>query len=165
MQVNFFDATHAQTTNATNFGICDDQNRTPAYIDETNTDNWVADVRNTSEKATTFYPIDYCVETLRPDGTMDNRCDGMMKYDDKLIFIELKDRDNQGWLGHGLKQLKSSIGHFEKAHPNLLSSLTIKAHLCNKQRPSAARSYNIIRARFKDDTGYTVDINRVITID
>ena len=165
MQVNFFYATHAQTTNATNFGICDDQNRTPAYIDETNTDNWVADVRNTSEKTINFYPIDYCVETLRQDGTMDNRCDGMMKYDDKLIFIELKDRDNQGWLGHGLKQLKSSIGHFEKAHPNLLSSLTIKAHLCNKQRPSAARSYNIIRARFKDDTGYTVDINRVITID
>ena len=165
MQVNFFDATHAQTTNATNFGICDDQNRTPAYIDETNTDNWVADARNTSEKTINFYPIDYCVETLRQDGTMDNRCDGMMKYDDKLIFIELKDRDNQGWLGHGLKQLKSSIGHFEKAHPNLLSSLTIKAHLCNKQRPSAARSYNIIRARFKDDTGYTVDINRVITID
>ena len=165
MPVNFFDTTHAQTTNANNFGICDDQNKTPAYIDETNTSNWVADVKNANNKTATFYPIDNCVDTFRPDGTMDNRCDGMMKYDNNLSFIELKDRANQGWLGHGLKQLKSSIKHFKSAHPNSLNSLNIKAHLCNKQRPSAAKSYITNTASFKDDTGYIVEINRVITID
>ena len=165
MQVNFFDATYAQTTNATNFGICDDQNLTPAYIDGTNTDKWVADVRNTSEKTINFHPIDNCVNTLRPDGTMDNRCDGMMKYDDKLIFIELKDRDCQGWVGDGLTQLKSSIAHFKKAHLALLNTSIIKAQLCNKQRPRAVVASNIDRARFRDETGYIVEINRVITVD
>lgn len=165
MQVNFFNSTHSQTTDATNFGICDDQDWTPAYIDEANTDKWVADVRNANSKTTTFHPIDNCVNTLRPDGTMDNRCDGMMKYDDKLIFIELKDRDCQGWVGNGLTQLKSSIRHFEKAYPTLLNSLTIKAHLCNKQRPRAVIASNIDRERFRDETGYIVEINRIITID
>ena len=165
MQVNFFEATHAQTTNATNFGICDDQDRTPAYIDKTNTDKWVADVRNIYKKVITFHPIDNSVDTLRPDGTMDNRCDGMMEYDNKLIFIELKDRDCQGWVRDGLTQLKSSIGHFEKAHHAMLSSLTIKAQLCNKQRPRAVIACNIDRERFRDETGYIVEINRVITID
>ena len=165
MQVNFFDTTHAQTTNATSFGICDDQDHTPAYIDETNKDKWVADVRNANGKTTTFHPIDNCINAFRTDGTIDNRCDGMLEYDNKLIFVELKNRNNQGWLGHGLKQLKSSIGHFEKAHPTLLSSSIIKAHLCNRQRPSAAKSYITSQARFKDETGYIVEINRVITID
>lgn len=165
MQVTFFDIIHAQTTNATNFGLCDDQNLTPAYIDETNTNKWVADVRNANNKTATFYPIDNCVETLRPDNTMDNRCDGMMKYDNKLIFVELKDRDSQGWVSDGLVQLKSSIRHFKKAHPTILSSLIIKAHLCNKQRPRAVIACNIDKARFKDETGCIVEINRVITIE
>lgn len=165
MSVNFFDTTRTQTSNATNFGICDDQNWSPAYIDETNIEKWVADVRNAKNKLIYFYPIDYCVDTLRSDGTMDNRCDGLIKYDNQLIFVELKDRDSQGWISDGLTQLKSSISHFEKAHPDILSTSTIKAQLCNKQRPRAVIASNAARARFKNDTGYVVEINRVLTID
>lgn len=164
MQVDFFDSQYAQTTNAINFGICDDQDKSPAYIDITHIEKWVADVRNVNGKTTTFHPIDNCIATLRPDGNMDNRCDGLLRYDNNLIFVELKDRNNQGWLGHGLKQLKSSISHFKTMHPDLLNSITIKAHLCNKQRPSATTSYNTNRSRFKDETGYIVEINRVITV-
>ena len=140
MPVNFFNNTHAQTSNANNFGICDDQDFSPAYIDVTNTEKWVADVRNTPRKTVTFYPIDNCIDTLRPDGSQDNRCDGMLHYDNKFIFVELKDRNTHGWVAHGLLQLKSSIKHFKASHPELLSRSTINAQLCNKQRPSAVTS-------------------------
>lgn len=165
MQVDFFDPAHMYSTDANNFGICDDQNMTPAYINETDTDKWIADVRNSSNNMVAFYPIDNCIDTLRSDGTMDNRCDGMLQYNNRLIFLELKDRDCQGWVADGLKQLKVSIGHFEKAHPDILKASIIRAQLCNKQRPRAVVACNTDRARFKDQTGYIVEINRVIIIE
>lgn len=164
MQVNFFNSIYAQTTNAKDFGLCDDQNLPPAYIDITDISKWVAQVVNHRNKTATFYPIDNCITTLRPDNSMDNRCDGLLKHDNNLIFIELKDRDSQGWVSDGLLQLKSSIEHFKKAHPEILCTSTIKAQLCNKQRPKAVTASNVARARFKDETGYIADINRVIEL-
>lgn len=164
MPVDFFDTQYAQTTNAASFGICDDQNSTPAYIDEYQTDKWVAHVKNANNKGVTFHPIDNSIATLRPDGNMDNRCDGLLRYDSNLIFVELKDRDSQGWVSHGLLQLRSSINHFKNAHPDILGTSTIKAQLCNRQRPRAVVACNIDRERFKDETGYTVEINRVIIV-
>lgn len=165
MQVDFFNNPHSQATNATDFGLCDDQNLTPAYIDITDQNKWIAHVVNHYSKTATFYPIDNCIATLRPDGNMDNRCDGLLKYDSNLIFVELKDRDSQGWVGDGLTQLKTSIGHFKKAHHDILVASTIKAHLCNKQRPRAVIASNVARARFKDETGYIAEINRVIELE
>lgn len=169
MQVDFFNNPSKDTTNQSRFGLCDDVSpvdspRTPAYIDRSDEDKWTAVVTNSDMKAATFYPIDNCIEILRPDGKMDNRCDGMLEYDNNLIFVELKDRcSNHRWVAEGLNQLKVTINNF-KVHHNINAFASISAQLCNKQRPMAVVSCNTAVNRFKDETGYKVCVDRNITI-
>lgn len=119
---------------------------------------------NTARKHTTFYPIDNCIEILRPDGKMDNRCDGMLNYDEDLLFVELKDRiSTHGWIKEGLNQLKVTIQNFKKYHDTAAYD-HIKAQLCNKQRPAAVVSCNNEISKFKNETGYIVRVDRNITI-
>ena len=65
MALNFLDPQYKQTSISRIFGICDDQNKTPAYIDESDPSTWAAEVVNEDLKLVSFYPIDYCVDTLR----------------------------------------------------------------------------------------------------
>jgi len=168
MSVDFFNNPDKATTDSLRFGICDDVAPVdcpdnPAYIDESDSGNWTAVVTNPGRKSVTFYPIDNCVEIRRPDGNMDNRCDGMLNFNKNLIFVELKDRSSQGWVGDGLKQLKITLRNFEKYH-NVRDFERIYAQLCNKQRPSAVVSCKIDVNRFKDETGYTVIVDRNIEV-
>lgn len=168
MPVDFFDNPHKEATRKPRFGLCDDIApvdcpHTPAYIDEADEDKWTAVVANANLKTVTFYPIDNCIEVLRPDGQMDNRCDGLLEYDKHLIFVELKDRDCQGWVGDGLNQLKITIRNF-KAYHDAGSYDSIKAQLCNKQRPRAVVSCKVDIEKFKDETGHKVSVDRNITV-
>lgn len=168
MQVDFFNNPNKATTQKSRFGLCDDVApvncpHTPAYIDESDEDKWTAVVANTERKTVTFYPIDNCIEILRPNGEMDNRCDGMLEYAKNLIFVELKDRKNAGWVAEGLNQLKITILNF-KAYHNADDYNSITARLCNKQRPSAVTSCNIDKEKFKTETGYNVFVDRNINI-
>lgn len=168
MQVDFFNNPNKETTNKPLFGLCDDVApvncpKTPAYIDVSDDDKWTAVVTNINRKAATFYPIDNCIEILRPDGKMDNRCDGLLEYDNDLIFVELKDRASAGWVSDGLNQLKVTIRNF-KAYHNVNDYNSIKAQLCNKQRPSAVISCKVNIEKFKDETGHKVSVDRNIII-
>lgn len=49
-------------------------------------------VDNYYEIEVKFVPVDHCIELLKPDGTMDNRCDGCLFYEKTIIFVELKDK-------------------------------------------------------------------------
>ncbi|MDE7459458.1 MAG: hypothetical protein K2M85_00055 [Paramuribaculum sp.] len=168
MPIDFFDNPHKQTTSVGRFGLCDDVApedcpKTPAYIKESDEDNWTAEVVNPQQKTPTFYPIDNCIEILRPNGEMDNRCDGLLEYNGKLIFVELKDRAGGKWVGEGLKQLAVTIENFKKHH-NIAEYTSIRAQLCNKQRPLAVVSCKTIVEKFKDDTGCIVSVDRNIII-
>lgn len=165
MAANFLDPQYKQTSISRIFGICDDQNQTPAYIDERDPSTWVADVVNESLKIVSFYPIDYCVDTLREDGKMDNRCDGLLTYENILIFVELKDRNKHRWVQEGLLQLETSIKYFSSAHKDLAAQSIIRAQLCNKQRPRAVISCNIEREKFKERVGCIVTVDRTINIE
>ena len=93
MQVDFFSNPNKTSSNKSKFGLCDDvasENcpKNPAYIDEYDNDKWTAIITNTDQKIAIFYPIDNCIEIRRPNGEMDNRCDGLLKYDGNLIFVE-----------------------------------------------------------------------------
>jgi len=74
------------------FGLCDDQPplSNPAYIDEDNSTKWIGIVKNSEQKEINFNAIDNCIDIRRADNTMDSRCDGVLSYEDKLIFTELK---------------------------------------------------------------------------
>lgn len=169
MPVDFFDNPNKETSDKSRFGLCDDVApmdcpETPAYIDESNEEKWTAVVTNSHLKTATFYPIDNCIEILRPDGNMDKRCDGLLEYDNNLIFVELKDRcSKHGWVAEGLEQLKITINNF-RIHHNINAFTSISAQLCNKQRPMAVVSCNTAVNQFKDETGYKVYVDRNITI-
>lgn len=169
MQVDFFDNPHKAMTDSPRFGLCDDvaaENcpKNPAYLDESSPMKWTAVVTNRERKHATFYPIDNCIKILRPNGEMDNRCDGMLNYDSNLLFVELKDRiSTHGWIKDCLNQLKVTIQNFKKYHDTEAYG-SIKAQLCNKQRPAAVVACNNEISNFKDETGYIVRVDRNITI-
>jgi hypothetical protein len=166
MQIVFFDDSCKTTTNNVIFGLVDDPapSTNPAYIDEVDANKWIAEVINRSQFQVDFFPIDHCVVIIRPDGNDESRCDGVLKYDQKLIFVELKDRNHSGWLADGSEQLKVTFNIF-KLYYDIRTFQKIEAYVSNKQRPYAITSSNSLCQKFKDDTGIQLKINRQITLE
>ena len=137
------------------FGLCDDPPplSNPAYIDEEEPTKWIEVVKNSKEKNIEFYAIDNCVDIRRDDGTMDSRCDGVLSYEDKLIFIELKERAGGQWLKKGREQLTATINRF-KQEVDITQFGSIKAYACNSLRPQSHTGQASNIQKFKDDTGY-----------
>ena len=52
--------------------------------------------------------IDNCIDILRNNGDMDNRCDAMLSYESNLLFIELKNK-RDSWKAEGLEQVEATI--------------------------------------------------------
>lgn len=168
MPIDFFDNPSIMSTDSINFGLCDDVSpidvpRNPAYIDTENPDKWTANVNNTTGNTAVFYPIDNCIEILRENGEMDNRCDGMLLADNNLLFVELKDRNSGHWISDGVLQLKVTINNFKLSH-DIFKYKNVKAYICNKQRPSMVVSCKIDCQKFKDETGYELRVDRNIKI-
>lgn len=166
--IDFFPEEHKAFSSKKRFGICD----TPpppslkAYIDEANGQNWVAVVENFYQDKITFIPIDNCIETRRPDSTMDNRCDGFLYYDKTIVFVELKTSGskNKYWVSHGEQQLRTTIQHFEGTF-EAEDFVVKKAYIANNAKP-LFRSGMVGRMdSFFYDTGYVLRIENRINID
>ena len=142
-----------------NFGICDDANRSPAYLDETNGDHWIAEIDKADDRVIKFVAIDYCLDTRRPNGELDNRCDGMLLDGPSVIFVELKERDTDrpDWVAKGVKQLRASIRHFE-ATPAAAAFRQKLAYIANSERPSFVDSKRSRQEDFLAETGYVLAI-------
>jgi hypothetical protein len=156
-------------TNSTKkrFGLCDDPPpaKTPAYIDETDGSKWIAVVENEHRYAVTFTAIDNCIELLRPDGKMKQRCDGMLHYDATIIFVELKDRDTKGnaWVEDAIPQLKSSIEVFEDTE--MADTFTHKlAYIANRQHPRFKSTQQRRMDAFFEDTNYVLRVEGRINL-
>ncbi|MFN5894258.1 MAG: hypothetical protein ACK45Z_16760, partial [Dolichospermum sp.] len=110
MSINFFKSTCQSQTNQYKFGLCDDPNKDkdPAYIDTVDCSKWIAIVENNQEIEVIFTAIDNCIEILRSNGERENRCDGMLTYNNHIIFVELKERKytNSVWIDEGENQLR-----------------------------------------------------------
>src|SRR5690606_27410805 len=107
--------------------------------------------------------IDHCPEFVltRADGREDSRCDGMLYYEDTVIFVELKDRDiypSKKWLDKAHKQLLSTILVFEQTdHADGFS--TKRAYIANKARPFFSIGQQERITRFNKETnGYVLYI-------
>ena len=167
MNVNFDELKCQTSSNRKTFGLCDDPPpaKNPAYIDEANGANWIAVVENESRHQVTFTAIDNCIETLRPDGKMKQRCDGMLTYNSTVIFVELKDRDAEGntWVEDAIPQLKSSIESFEDTlmAENFSKKL---AYVSNKQHPKFKSTQQTRMDVFFDDTNYVLRIQGRINL-
>ncbi len=164
---DFFPEKHKQVSSKNRFGICD----TPppstgkAYLDEANGRNWIAVVENFYRDNITFIPIDHCIDIKRPDGLMDNRCDGLLYYDVTIVFVELKQRTETGsnWIKEGDKQLRTTIRHFEDS-PQAKGFKIKKAYVANSAKPLFRFSQTERMERFFSDTGYSLRIENRIHI-
>ena len=172
MSIKFFDDAHKSCSSKKQFGLCDDITnpivlRCPAYISEDegvrHTD-WVAEVTNNYEFFVEFFPVDNCISILRPDGNEDNKCDGLLKYNRVLFFVELKNRfARHGWVAEAYNQLKTTIEHYSQHH-ELSDFETVEAYICNQQRPAAVVAANSERQKFENDTGIRLFIDRNIVL-
>ena len=164
MSINFFKSTCQSQTNQYKFGLCDDPNEDPAYIDIDDCSKWIAIVENNQEIEVIFTAIDNCIEILRSDGTMENRCDGMLTYNNHLIFVELKEKNyRNNWVVKGEKQLKNTINVFIANH-DLEIYKSKKAYIANNKKPNFQSSQSERMDKFKDETGFRLIIQNTIEI-
>ncbi|MBF0379113.1 MAG: hypothetical protein HQK72_16775 [Desulfamplus sp.] len=165
MPINFFDPNCKTESNMNMVGLCDDPppNINPAYIDENNPSNWIATVKNNVQEIVSFYAIDNCVSILRANGDMESRCDGMLLYSKKLIFIELKSREGGQWLKKGREQLTTILNIF-KSQNNINNYDNVEAYVCNSLRPLAHVGHASNIQKFKDDTGLILKGTNIIEL-
>lgn len=170
MEIDFFNSQCQFVSNKKRFGLCDEQdNKKPAYLDERNGAKWIAVVENDELKEVHFIAIDNCpsFKSNRPDGTMDNRCDGMLWYDKAVVFVELKERvskkNTNAWVKAGEIQLKRTIEYFEKTEQSNIFREK-RAYIANKAHPTFKESQLQRMKSFKQETGYTLRIENRIKI-
>ncbi len=166
MSINFKVVKCQTNSNNKLFGLCDDPPpaSNPAYIDEDDGAKWIAVVVNDEHYSVTFTAIDNCIEVRRTDGTMDKRCDGVLRYDGNVIFVELKVRGALGsaWVKDAEAQLRITIGHFEKTD-NAEDFSQKKAYIANSEHPKFKESQIRRMEQFLADTGYILRVeNRII---
>ena len=137
------------------FGLCDDQNATPAYVDTTTPTKWVATVENPARKEVIFTAIDKCV-LQDGDESGRGRCDGMLTTENLLYLVELKDQEPP-WRQHAIDQLESSI-KFLLAHHDVSRFRHKKAFACNKRRQVFATVDNNLQLQFRRDYGFRIDV-------
>lgn len=156
----------SSSSNANKFGLCDapSPNNQPAYIDEQNGENWIAIIDNEPKFEVIFTAIDNCIDFKTADNKPSKRCDGVLSFNETIIFVELKDRSakNNEWVKDGEKQLRTSIVNFEKSDSLDLFKIK-KAYIANNQHPKFKSSQINRMQKFADETGFILRIeNRII---
>lgn len=149
-------------TNCPLFGICDDVENSPAYIDQENAEKWIATVINGEKECLNFYAIDHCAVFYREENKKISTCDAALQRGDNLMFIELKNRKGRGWLSKASAQLKSTLDLY-KAHQSNQTE-NIVCYAANLMRPSAPSSSIGARKAFKEETGFTLKVSTEIRV-
>ncbi len=165
MPVNLLEQACRTSSDKAEFGLCDDPPPPgrPAYVDESGPNKWIGLVKNPSGKEVEFYAVDHCVEVLKPDGSLEKRCDGILQYEQNLVFVELKDRAARGWLGDAREQIEASSRVFA-ASARAGQYASIRAQVCNRQRPFTTPNYTNEIQKFRNSTGLVLRVERTIQI-
>lgn len=167
MGIDFFNTQCKSSSNKKIFGLCDDPPpaENPAYIDEDNGENWIAVVENHYEQEINFVAIDNCILIKRENGEPSKRCDGMLYFEDTVIFVELKDRKGtpKDWKEDAENQLKETISFFEKQN-EAKNFKNKKAYICNKTVPKANTKNQARMDKFFADTKYNLEIKNRIEV-
>ncbi len=168
MSVNFNETACQVNTDKKLFGICDDTPppHKPAYIDEQDGKKWIAVVVNDDRHTVTFTAIDHCIKMIREDGKPAKQCDGLLTYNDTVIFIELKESNKKGndWVKEAEKQLKTTIHYFESS-AKAINVLKKKAYIANRKHPRFKENQSRRMNQFLIDTGYVLRIENRIVLD
>lgn len=165
MPIDFFQDKCKTTSNILKFGLCDDPSPStgPAYIDEGQPEKWIGIVNNPKLKSVDFFAIDNCVEVNKPDGRQDSTCDGLLRFENSLVFTELKEREGGKWLKKGREQIANTIRRF-KDEVDESQYDNVEAYVCNSLRPLVNSGHAISIQMFKDETGYVLHPQQEINI-
>lgn len=165
MPINFFENTCKTTSTKIEFGLCDDPPpaENPAYIDENDTSKWIGIVKNNSNKEIDFIAIDACIDIRKPNGKLESRCDGLLSFDNNLIFVELKSREGGKWLKKGREQLTITINNF-KSNYDITKYDDVYGNVCNGLRPQSHSGHAVNIQQFFDETGLVLKGDRIIEI-
>ena len=134
MSINFYETRCQSTCNAALFGLYDKEDKSPAMIVRTQKEKWNATVVNPTQKTITHTAIDNCIEILRANREMDNRCDSILNYPENIIFVELKNK-NADWKSDGINQIEVTINNFNNNH-NLSGIRHKRAFVANRRHPN-----------------------------
>ena len=148
------------------FGLYDNPNEKifPANAIAYDPDHWTATVNNQSGYDVTFKAIDKCITLPKSENELLNRrCDGMLYFNDAIIFVELKDRTDGDWLEDGEKQLRSTIVHFLNNY-NIDDYNSRYAYIANGARPFIQTNEDARKEKFEDDTGFSLRIQTEINL-
>lgn len=164
MPIDFFNPQCQSHTNDVTFGICDDDNELPAYIDADNLNSWIASVINIDAKEIIFTAIDKCIEFPLIEGKMQSRCDVMMTCDNCLYLVELKNKRSD-WQSSGIEQLEATIINLiNSIQPGYTNYKIRKAYVANRRHPSFHFIENETMEKFRDKYQVRLDLQATIGI-
>jgi hypothetical protein len=165
MQIDFFKASCQKATSATSFGICDDTDESPAYIDHENSNNWIAIVINDQEKDITFTSIDKCIDMPKDHlGNEPKKCDAMLQSDNCLYLVELKHK-RTAWQSDGVEQLENTIlAMIGAMGQHFYQYRSRKAFVANRKHPNFHVIENESMERFWYKYKVRLDIQATIVI-
>ena len=165
MPIDFFINNCKSSSNLVEFGLCDDPPpaNNPAYIDEVDDTKWIGVVKNKDNREVDFIGIDACIDIRKPDGKMESRCDGLLSFDNDLIFVELKSREGGQWFQKGRKQLTITVNAF-KSNYDINQYNSVYGNVCNSLRPQSHSGHAANIEQFKDETGLILKGDRIIEI-
>lgn len=165
MPIDFFPNRCKSLSSQVEFGLCDDPPpaTNPAYIDENDDSKWIGIVKNVEEKNVEFIAIDACIDIRKPDGRLESRCDGLLAFDNDLIFVELKSREGGQWLKTGREQLTITINNF-KSNNDISKYNNVYGNVCNSLRPQSHSGHAANIQQFFDETGLILKADRTIEI-
>ena len=163
---HIFKALCQDETSVKRFGICDDIPHQRAYVDVTDGRKWIAVIHNDVRRSVTFTALDNCIEFNKANGKKEKRCEGVLSYDETIIFLEAKERlgNASTWAKDADTQLKNSIKLIEEK-VNLDLFLIKKAAICNGLQRGFNQKHSVRIKQFMDETGYILLINNRITIE
>lgn len=164
MPIDFFKVQCITNTSEIRFGICDEDDELPAYIDNLNENIWIATVLNNDAKAVTFTAIDKCIDFPLTGGDMPSRCDALLTCDNCLYVIELKNK-RADWQSSGIEQLEATIQDLINELGKTYNNYKLrKAYVANRRHPSFHVIENETMEKFRDRYGVRLDIQATIRI-
>lgn len=165
MPIDFFTNGCKTSSNKIEFGLCDDPSPAinPAYIDESDNTKWIGIVTNNEEKNVDFIAIDACIDIRKANGRMESRCDGLLSFDNNLIFVELKTREGGQWLKDGREQITITVNNFKSNH-DITKFDNVYGNVCNSLRPLSHTGHASNIEQFFYETGLILKADRSIVI-
>ena len=110
-----------------------------------------------------FIAIDACIDIRKPDGNLESRCDGLLSFENDLIFVELKFREGGQWLKKGREQLTITVNNFKDSY-TISEYNNVYGNVCNSLRPLSHSGHAANIQQFYDETNLVLKSDNVIEI-